>query len=236
MQALDLVLSLPMTGALSADPAEILRRMVERWLPAFFRPMECRAVVSGTAFDLIPAQDGDSWPGETAGAGPVSRLTGASVVTVQDLAALPSGDRYAVRLVGGLQFIEPALSPELDWYGRVLWPGIPGGPASLITLAYVQFHWNEHWREIRLSLPTLGYPLSGQLPRVDKDGMPVGLQPDAVVAGNRARTIAAFLSGPDALGFARAEVAWSVESEADASQATREALAAALARSVAGEL
>ncbi len=225
MQALDLVAGLPLTADPAGGPVGVLRRMLDGWLPEFFRAMECHAVVSGAAFDWPMAANGDDpWPGEVTGVGPLSRLQGPAAVSARSLERLPTGDRYAVRLMGGLKFLEPDVAPEPAWYGRA----VDDGGKSLLALAYVQLHWNQSWREIRLSFAALGYPLSGQLPRVDAEGLPAGTQRPETVATNRQSLIDAFVRCAPVLGYAPDAVSWSVEAEDDTPEATREEIAALL--------
>ncbi len=228
MQALDLVADLPLTTDPAGGPIEALRRMLVGWMPEFFRPMECHAVVSGEAFDW-PASPGlqageDPWPGEVADGGPVTRTEGPAALSMGILERLPSGDRYAIRLLGALKFLEPDVAPQPGWYGRAT----DGDSKGLLAVAYIQFHWNQSWRELRLSFPALGYPLSGQLPRVGPDGRGAGVQGPETVAFNRQNLIEAFVRCADVLGYARGDIRWSVEAESDTPEATREEIATLL--------
>lgn len=231
MHAIDLILELPLTGDLAGNPTTILRRLVERWSPEVFLPMECRAAVSGAPFywppSATPELDAAPWPGETVASWPVTKLDGRAALKPNVFEHLPAGDRYAVQLIGGLRFVEPDVSAEPAWYGRVAAADPAGQQPNLLTLAYVNFHWQANWREIRLRLPMLGYPLSGQLPRFD-DGRPFGQQPADVVERNRRSVIDAFAHCASALGFEPAHVSWSVESEEGTPAAVHEAIAALL--------
>jgi hypothetical protein len=234
MQAIDLVLTLPMTGDLSAQPREILRRMMDQWLPDFFRPMECHALISGQAFDQSPSATRGSpkalWPGETVGAGALTQLTGLPALTVEFLERMPTGDWYSVQLIGGLRFIEPDAARGLEWYGRVVSRGANGVPAAFLALASLRFLWDEYVHQVRLVFPILGYPLSGQIPRVDEQGMPAGNQSPDTVERNRNFLVEAFARGPAAIGLKPSEVSWSTDAEEDTPAATREELAALLKR------
>ncbi|CAB3805748.1 hypothetical protein LMG28688_06246 [Paraburkholderia caffeinitolerans] len=232
MRAIDLKLDLPLTGDLAGNPTTILRRLVARWSPEVFLPMECRATVSGEPFywplSAAPELDAAPWPGETVAQQPVTKLDGHTALKPDVFEQLPAGDRYAVQLIGGLRFVEPDLSAEPAWYGRVTAEDAAGQPPILLTLAYVSFHWQANWREIRMRFPMLGYPLSGQLPRFDDKGRPVGQQPADVVERNRRSVIGAFSHCASALGFEPAQVSWSVETEEGTPAAVHEAIAALL--------
>ncbi|QVN21763.1 hypothetical protein [Burkholderia pyrrocinia] len=232
MHAINLILELPLTGDLAGNPTEILRRLVERWSPEVFLPMECRAAVSGEPFywppSAAPDLDAAPWPGETVAQWPVTKLDGHAALKPNVFEHLPAGDRYAVQLIGGLRFVEPDLSAEPAWYGRVTAADTAGQPPILLTLAYVSFHWQTNWHEIRLRFPMLGYPLSGQLPRFDDEGRPFGQQPADIIERNRRSVIGAFAHCASALGFEPAQVSWSVETEEGTPAAVHETVSALL--------
>lgn len=230
MLSIDLILDFTSTGDLAGVPIGTLRRLIEHWSPEVFLPMACHAFVSGKAYDWQPADPpiaGAPWPGETTTTSPVTKLDGHAAMKAIVMDNLPAGDDYLVQLTGGLRYVAPELSAEPAWYGHVTVANATRPTPALLTLAYIDFHWNKNWREIRLCFPMLGYPLSGQLPRFD-DGRPFGQQPADVVERNRRSVIGAFAHCASALGFEPAQVSWSVETEEGTPAAVHEAIAALL--------
>ncbi|MFX1677565.1 hypothetical protein PWR63_35945 [Paraburkholderia sp. A2WS-5] len=237
MLAIDLILDFSSTGDVAGGPTGTLRRLIERWSPEVFLPMECHAFVSGQAYDWLPAGpaiDRAPWPGETATTSPVTQLDGRAAMKASVVDDLPAGDDYLVQLIGGLRYVAPELSPAPAWYGRVAADGTARPTPTLLTLAYIDFHWSSNWREIRLCLPMLGYPLSGQLPRFDSEGRPFGQQPAQLVERNRRSVIEAFAHCASAIGLQPGEASWSVETEEGTPAPVHDAIAALLQEATTG--